>query len=212
MTNDESRGANNSSSLILHPSSLIVIVGPTAVGKTETAIRLAENIDGEIVSADSRQVYRGMDIGTAKPTPDQRARVPHHLIDVADPDEVLSLAQYQSAAYAAIDDIFSRGRQPLLVGGTGLYIKAVTEGLRIPAVPPDPALRTELEARAEREGQLALYAELRQVDPAAAARINPRNVRRTIRALEGYRLSGGGFRELGRVRPPPPPLLPNRPP
>jgi tRNA dimethylallyltransferase len=188
-------------------SALIVIVGPTAVGKTEAAIRLAERAGGEIVSADSRQVYRGMDIGTAKPSAGQRARAPHHLIDVVDPDQVLSLAQYQAAACAAIDDIFARGRQPLLVGGTGLYVKAVTEGLRIPAVPPDPDLRAELEARAAREGKHTLHAELQRVDPAAAARIDPRNVRRTIRALEVHRLSGRRFSELGRAQPPPYPVL-----
>ena len=186
---------------------LIVIVGPTAVGKTEAAIRLAERVGGEIVSADSRQVYRHMDIGTAKPSAGQRARVPHHLIDVVDPDEALSLAQYQAAANAAIDDIFRRGRQPLLVGGTGLYVKAVTEGLRIPAVPPNPELRAELETRAAQEGKLALHDELRRVDPAAAARIDPRNVRRTIRALEVYRLSGRRFSEPGIVRPPPYPII-----
>ncbi len=181
---------------------LFVIVGPTAVGKTEAAIRLAERAGGEIVSADSRQVYRYMDIGTAKPSAGQRARAPHHLIDVVDPDQVLSLAQYQAAAYAAIDDIFARGKQPLLVGGTGLYVKAVTEGLRIPPVPPDHALRAELEARAEHEGKEALHAELQRVDPAAAARIDPRNVRRTIRALEVHRLSSGRFSEPGRAQPP----------
>lgn len=186
---------------------LIVIVGPTAVGKTEAAIRLAERVGGEIVSADSRQVYRHMDIGTAKPSAGQRARIPHHLIDVVDPDEALSLAQYQAAAHAAIDDIFGRGRQPLLVGGTGLYVKAVTERLRIPAVPPNPELRAELEARAAQEGKLALHDELRRVDPAAAARIDPRNLRRTIRALEVYRLSGQRFSELGTVRPPPYPIV-----
>ena len=182
---------------------LIVIVGPTAVGKTAAAIRLAERIDGEIVSADSRQIYRHMDIGTAKPSAEQRVRVPHHLIDVVDPDEAFSLAQYQSAAYAAIDDIFARGKQPLLVGGTGLYVKAVSEGLRIPAVPPHPDLRAELEAQAASSGgKYALYAELQRVDPVAAARIDPRNVRRTIRALEVHRLSGERFSELGRSQPP----------
>ncbi len=182
---------------------LVVIVGPTAVGKTEVAIRLAERIGGEIVSADSRQVYRYMDIGTAKPSAEQRARALHHLIDVVDPDEAFSLAQYQSAAYAAIDDIFARGKQPLLAGGTGLYVKAVSEGLRIPPVPPHPGLRAELEAQAASPGgKYVLYAELQRVDPAAAARIDPRNVRRTIRALEVYRLSGARFSELGRVQPP----------
>ena len=177
------------------------------MGKTEAAIQLAERVSGEIVSADSRQVYRGMDIGTAKPSAEQRARVPHHLIDVVDPDETLSLAQYQAAALSAIDDIFRRGGQPLLVGGTGLYVKAVTEGLRIPAVPPHPDVRAELETRAAQEGKLALYDELRRVDPAAAARIDPRNVRRTIRALEVYRLSGRRFSDLGTARRPPYPIV-----
>ena len=182
---------------------LIAIVGPTAVGKTEAAIRLAERLGGEIVSADSRQIYRFMDIGTAKPSREQRARVPHHLIDIVDPDEAFSLAQYQSAAYAAIDDIFRRGRQPLLVGGTGLYVRAVAEGLSIPAVPPQPDLRAALEMRLEHEGGAALYAELLLVDPEAAARIDPRNVRRTIRALEVFRVSGRRFSELSRAHPPP---------
>ena len=144
-----------------------------------------------------------MDIGTAKPSADQRRRVPHHLIDVVDPDEVLSLAQVQAMAYAAIDDILARGRRPLLVGGTGLTVRAVTEGLRIPAVPPNLELRAELEARAEREGRHALHVELQQVDPAAAARIDPRNVRRTIRALEVYRVSGRRFSDMGNIAPPP---------
>ncbi len=182
---------------------LIVIVGPTAVGKTEVAVRLARSIGGEIVSADSRQIYRRMDIGTAKPDADQRARAPHHLIDVVDPDEAFSLAQYQAAAAGAIDDIFARSKQPLLVGGSGLYVRAVTDGLRLPAVPPQPELRAELEARAAREGGQTLHDELRQVDPAATARIDPRNVRRTIRALEVYRIRGARFSDLGCAQPPP---------
>lgn len=182
---------------------LIVVVGPTAVGKTKVALELAEVFDAEIVSADSRQIYRGMDIGTAKPSLEQRARVPHHLIDVVDPDVQFTLAQYQAEAYAAIDDIFVRGRQPMLVGGTGLYVRAIVEGLRIPEVAPDFDLRAELEARAQREGKEALYADLQKVDPESAARIDPRNVRRTIRALEVYRLSGKRFSELGQVQPPP---------
>jgi tRNA dimethylallyltransferase len=182
---------------------LIVIVGPTAVGKTEVAIDLADTFGGEIVSADSRQIYRGMDIGTAKPSAAQRARVAHHLIDVVDPDEPFTLAQYQTAAVAAIDDVFARGRQPLLVGGAGLYVRAIVEGLRIPEVAPDFDLRAQLEARAEREGKEALYADLQKVDPQSAARIDPRNVRRTIRALEVYQLSGKRFSELGRTQPPP---------
>ncbi len=182
---------------------LICLVGPTGVGKTALAIELAEPLNGEIVSADSRQIYRGMDIGTGKPTPEQLARVRHHLIDRVDPDQAYTLAEYQADAYAAIDDIVVRGKQPLLVGGTGLYVRAVTEGLRIPAVPPNPELRAQLEERAAREGGDKLYAELQQVDPEAATKIDPRNVRRTIRALEVYRSTGQKFSAAGKVEPPP---------
>lgn len=181
---------------------LVVVTGPTAVGKTAYAIELAHDLNGEIISADSRQIYRGMDIGTAKPMPQEQAAVRHHVIDVAAPDDLFTLAQYQAAAYAAIDDIFSRGKQPLLVGGTGLYIRAVIDGLRIPPVPPNPALRRELEA----QDGLALYARLREFDPAAADRIDPRNVRRTIRALEVCLSTGQRFSELGQSQPPPYPV------
>ena len=183
--------------------SLIAIVGPTAVGKSELALRLAEEFGGEIVSADSRQIYRGLDIGTAKPTAEERRRVPHHLLDVVDPDEVLTLAQYQELAYAAIDDILARGKVPFLVGGTGLYIKAVVEGWSIPRVPPNEKLREELYRLAELEGPEALHARLREVDPAAAARIDPRNVRRVVRALEVYAETGRPISELQRRSPPP---------
>jgi tRNA dimethylallyltransferase len=183
--------------------SLLCILGPTGVGKTALAIDLAERLNGEIISADSRQIYRGLEIGTGKPTPDQLARVPHHLIDVVDPDQSYTLAEYQAAAYAAIDDIFARGKQPLLVGGTGLYVRAVTEGLIIPAVPPNVELRAQLEERATREGGARLYEELQQIDPEAATKIDQRNVRRTIRALEVYLASGQKFSEAGRAEPPP---------
>jgi tRNA dimethylallyltransferase len=166
------------------PDTLCVIVGPTAVGKTALAVRLAEAVGGEIVSADSRQVYRGMDVGTAKATPQERAQVPHHLLDILDPDETLSLAQFQELAYAAIDDILARGRVPFLVGGTGQYVIAVVEGWQVPRVPPDGSLREELYRQAEAEGPEALHTRLRELDPIAAGRIDPRNVRRVIRALE----------------------------
>jgi tRNA dimethylallyltransferase len=173
----------------------VVIVGPTAVGKTEISIQLAEQLDGEIVSADSRLFYRGMDIGTAKPTPEERACVPHHLIDVADPRETWSLTLFQRAASEAIADIHARGRTPFLVGGTGQYVHAVTRGWTPPAAAPDMSLRAKLESRAKNEGYQRLYEELQQFDPAAAERIDPRNVRRTIRALEVIRLTGRKFSE-----------------
>lgn len=182
---------------------LLCIAGPTGVGKTALALEAAERFNGEIVSADSRQIYRGLDIGTGKPTPDQLARVRHHLIDCVAPDQSYTLAEYQAAAYTAIADIFARGRQPLLVGGTGLYIRAVTEGLIIPPVPPNMELRAQLEERVARESGQSLYAELQQVDPEAAAKIDPRNVRRTIRALEVFLTSGQKFSEAGRTAPPP---------
>lgn len=182
---------------------LIAILGPTAVGKTGLAIELAEMINGEIVGADSRQVYRLMDIGTAKPTPQQRGRVPHHLIDLIDPDEVISLALYQAMAYAAIDAIHQRGHVPLLVGGTGQYLTAVVEGWSIPEVAPNYTLRTELETFATQEGPQALYARLQALDPIAAERIHPNNVRRVVRALEVCLETGQPISALQHRQPPP---------
>ena len=176
---------------------LIVIVGPTAVGKTGISIQLAEHLDGEIVSADSRLFYRGMDIGTAKPSLRERRGVPHHLIDVADPAETWSLALFQQAAAAAIAAIHARGHLPFLVGGTGQYIHAVTHAWTPPVTGPDANLRAELEAQAEENGYLALHKELQVLDPAAAEKIDPRNLRRTIRALEVIRLTGKKFSEQG---------------
>jgi tRNA dimethylallyltransferase len=147
----------------------------------------------EVVSADSRTVYRWMDVGTAKPTLEERRRLPHHLIDVVDPDQPYSLAVYQQQALEAIDRIRRRGRLPLLVGGAGLYVSAVCEGLRLPDVAPDHAYRQELEARAAHDGWQSLQQELAGVDPASAARIDPRNVRRVIRALEVFRATGRPF-------------------
>ncbi len=182
---------------------LIVIVGPTAVGKTRLSLRMAQEMDGEIVSADSRQVYRGMDIGTAKPTPEQRALVPHHLIDVVAPEEAFTLAQYQELAYDAIGDVSARGKLPFLVGGTGQYVRAVMEGWGIPRVPPNEALRVELYRQAEIEGEAVLHARLREVDPVAAGRIDSRNLRRVVRALEVYLETGQPISELQRKKPPP---------
>jgi tRNA dimethylallyltransferase len=182
---------------------LIAIVGPTAVGKTALAVRLAEALGGEIVSADSRQLYRGMDVGTAKATPGERARVRHHLLDVVAPDEVLSLAEFQERAYAAIDDVLARGKVPFLVGGTGQYVMAVIEGWRIPRVPPDEVLRARLYREAEEEGAAALHAWLEALDPAAARRIDARNVRRVVRALEVCLVTGRPIStQQGKVPPP----------
>ncbi|MBI2867489.1 MAG: tRNA (adenosine(37)-N6)-dimethylallyltransferase MiaA [Chloroflexi bacterium] len=185
------------------PKPLIAIVGPTAVGKTALSVALACAFDGEIVNADSRQVYRGMDIGTGKPSPEQRALVPHHLIDVADPDEDFSLARYQDLAREAIASIHQRGRTPLLVGGSGLYVWSVIEGLRLPRVAPDSAFRARMEQRARAEGYLALQRELQAVDPVAASRIDPRNVRRVIRALEVHHATGLPFSQAQRREAPP---------
>jgi tRNA dimethylallyltransferase len=187
---------------------LVVIVGPTGVGKTALAIRLAaalvaEDVHVEVVSADSRQIYRGMDIGTAKPSPAEQARVPHHLIDFLDPDERFSLAEYQERAYAAIDAILARGHLPILVGGTGQYVRAVVEGWRIPRVPPDEALRAHLYAQAEDEGREALYERLLALDPGAEELVDPRNVRRVVRALEVCLKTGRPLSEQrGKVPPP----------
>jgi tRNA dimethylallyltransferase len=173
--------------------SLILLVGPTAVGKTELSLQLAERLNGEIVSADSRLFYRGMDIGTAKPTADERTRVPHHLIDVAEPDEIWSLAMFQQAATEIIADIHKRGKLPFLVGGTGQYIRAVTEGWTPPEVEPDPRLRDVLDELAKEGGIYWLYESLKRIDPLAAEKIDPRNVRRTIRALEVILTTGRLF-------------------
>jgi tRNA dimethylallyltransferase len=163
---------------------VVAIVGPTAVGKSALALKLALDFSGEIISADSRQVYRGLDIGTAKPSPQERQLVPHHLIDVVEPDQDFSLAQYQESAYKAIDDVISRRCLPLVVGGSGLYVWAVLEGWQIPKVAPDNSLRKKLEERAAAGEDQALYSELKQLNAEAAERIDPRNLRRVIRALE----------------------------
>ncbi len=165
---------------------LIAIVGATATGKTALAVHLAHRLDGEIIGADSRQVYRYMDIATAKPTAGEQASAHHHLVDVVDPDEPFSLGRWLELAQAALGDVWARGKQPLLVGGTGQYVWALLEGWRVPRVAPQPALRRELEARPAEE----LLEELRRIDPESAAQIDPRNVRRVIRALEVQRATG----------------------
>lgn len=175
--------------------SLVLIVGPTAVGKTELAIQLAERLDGEIVSADSRLFYRGMDIGTAKPSRQEMERVPHHLIDIAEPDEILSLAVFQKMAHEIIEDIHTRKKLPFLVGGTGQYVRAVTQGWHPPEVEPDEKLRAEMGREIEERGVYWLHDKLKSLDPEAAKKIDPRNSRRTIRALEVILTSGRKFSE-----------------
>ncbi len=186
-----------------HRASLIAIVGPTAVGKTVLAVAMARRDGGEIVSADSRQVYRFMDIGTAKPTLAERVAVRHHLVDIRDPDEPFGLADYQELAMAAIGAIMARGRVPLLVGGTGQYLAALLEGWQIPRVAPQPDLRAALEREAAERGAAALHARLATVDPAAAAQIAPTNVRRVVRALEVYTVTGRPISAQQSREPPP---------
>jgi tRNA dimethylallyltransferase len=184
-------------------TTVIAIVGATATGKSALALTLAEALSGEIVSVDSRLLYRGMDIGTAKPTDTERARVPHYLIDVADPDETWSLTRYQQAVYAVVPQILARGKVPLLVGGTGQYMRAVLDGWKPPTQSFDPAIRARLEAEAEAGLGAELVRRLELVDPASAARIDPRNLRRVIRALEVYEASGApASAQSGRQLPP----------
>lgn len=186
-------------------SKLIAIVGPTAVGKTEVAIECALLLHGEIVSADSMQVYRGMDIGTAKPTAEQRARVPHHLIDLVGPDEEFSVAIYRERAEAVIDDLFRRGRRPLLVGGSGLYVRAVTGKWGMTLAPRDAALRKRMQDEAREKGIEALHTRLAGIDPETAAKISSRDEKRIIRALEVFETTGSPmshFHRLDRARQP----------
>jgi len=181
---------------------VIAIVGPTAVGKSELALHLAQYFPLEIISADSRQVYRYMDIGTNKPTLAERASVPHHIIDVVDPGQDFNLAMYHRLAFEALSAIQKKDTLPLLVGGSGLYVWSLVEGWKIPEVPPDQKLRRQLEDRAEREDSQSLYRELQDIDPSAAERVNPRNVRRIIRALEIYRATGQPPSQLQRKEAP----------
>ena len=182
---------------------LILIIGPTAVGKTELALQLAERLKGEIISADSRLFYRGMDIGTAKPAHEEMARVPHYLIDIVNPDETLSLAVFQEKAKEIIADIHTRGKLPFLVGGTGQYVRAVTQGWTPPEVTADEKLREVLENLKEERGHEWLHAKLRILDPDAAEKIDARNVRRTVRALEVTLTTGRKFSEQrGQVESP----------
>lgn len=182
---------------------VIFIVGPTASGKTDAGIRLAKLIGGEIVSVDSRYLYRGMDIGTAKPSLEERQGIPHWLIDVADPDETWSLSLFQKAADEAIRDIHSRGKMPILVGGTGQYVRSILEGWSIPEGEPDHRLRRVLEDWGKTIGAEELYRKLALLDPEAAAKIEWQNMRRTVRALEVIFTTGERFSAQRTVKEPP---------
>ncbi len=169
---------------------IICVVGPTAVGKTALAVELARRFGGEVVNADSRQIYRGMTIGTAKPSPEELAAVPHHLLDIIDPPESFGVALFLERATAAIHEIAGRKRLPIICGGTGQYVWGLVDGQSIPAVPPDPEFRAEMEAEAERVGAVNLHLRLAAIDHARATALDPRNVRRVIRALEIHRATG----------------------
>lgn len=179
------------------PAPLLALVGPTASGKTEAGIHLAEDLGVEIVSVDSMLIYRGMDIGTAKPTAGQQRTVRHHLLDLADPSEPFSVARYQGAARVVLSDLGGRGALPLLVGGSGLYFRACVDDLEFP--PTDPTVRADLERQAEALGAARLYVRLQDLDPVAAAKIEPDNIRRTIRALEVAGLTGRPFSSFARA-------------
>jgi len=181
---------------------LVAVVGPTAIGKTGLVAEIGPAFKAEVVSADSRQFYRGMDIGTAKPTASERERVPHHLVDIADPEETVGLAQFLQLARPAILEIANRGKRPFLVGGTGQYVRALLRGWRVPNVPPDRELRAKFEALGERDPD-ALWSRLLELDPEATTFIHPNNLRRIIRALEVTIKTGRPFSELRRRKPPP---------
>ena len=186
----------------------IVLVGPTATGKTDAAIALAERISGEIVNADSVQVYRGLDIGSAKPDQEAQRRVPFHLLDVVSPDQQFTVSDWKTGAEAAIQDIFQRGKMPIVCGGTGLYIRALLEDWSLASTPADPDIRRELEAQQRAQGLETLYARLQAVDAATAARLHPNDAYRIIRALEVYLVTANAAFCLSGGRPPRPPAAP----
>ena len=169
---------------------LVVITGPTASGKTALGVALARRFGGEVVSADSMQIYRGMDIGTAKPTPEEMQGVPHHMIDIADPTENYSVSRYAAEAAACVDDILARGKLPVVVGGTGLYIDSLIAGRTFADGTADTALRQELSERYDEIGGEGLLGELRKVDPERAAKLHPADKKRIVRAMEVYILTG----------------------
>ncbi len=185
---DDTEDARPRAGAVVSPR-LVVIVGPTGAGKTRLALALAARIGGEVISADSQQVYAGMDIGTGKVTADERARVPHHVVDVVQPDEDMTAQRFVELADRAIADAAARGKPVIVCGGTGLYVRALLLGL-FAGPPASPALRAELTERVEREGPAALHAELAQIDPTAATKIDPNDAKRIIRAVEVFRLTG----------------------
>src|SRR5262249_50830685 len=181
---------------------VVAIVGPTASGKTALSLSISERLPAEIVACDSRTIYRYMDIGTAKPSAAERAHIRHHMLDLVDPDEVYTVAQYKEDGTKAIEDILSRGRVPIVVGGTGFYARALLEGLEIPAVEPQPELRASLRELADAEGRPALHKKLAELDPVSAARIGVNDVFRIIRAIEVSVVCGRPFSDLARRVPP----------
>ena len=172
------------------PPKILVVVGPTASGKTKLSVELALRHNGEVVSADSMQIYRTMDIGTAKPTVEEMQGVPHHMLDVADPEEDFSVARYVEMAAACVDDILARGKLPILAGGTGLYIDSLLSGRTFAAFAPESPLRAQLQQQFQQEGSEVMWQRLREIDPEAAARLHPNDEKRIIRALEVWHQTG----------------------
>ena len=184
---------------------ILALVGPTAVGKTKLSLRLAQDLKGEIISADSMQIYKGMDIGTAKASREERDLVPHHLIDIVDPDEEFSVADFQEEVDELIPKIDQQGKLPMLVGGTGLYVKSVIEGFIFPDMEKDWDLRNRLEEEAEEKGTEYVHDKLKEIDPKLADKLHPNDLRRVIRGIEVYRQTGKTsthFKEKAKERPP----------
>ena len=181
------------------PPKIAVVVGPTASGKTKLAVELALAHNGEVVSADSMQIYRTLNIGTAKPTAEEMQGVPHHMLDVAEPEEDFSVARYVEMAAACVDDILARGKLPIVAGGTGLYIDSLLSGRTFASFSAESPLRGELQARAEKEGGESLWRELQGIDPEAAARLHPNDEKRVIRALEVWYQTGMTITEHNRL-------------
>ncbi len=181
---------------------LVVLIGPTAVGKTKMSIELAKRLNGEIISGDSMQIYKGMDIGTAKIKPEEMEGIPHHLLDIKEPDESFSVAEFQQLVRSLIREITRRGKLPMIVGGTGLYIQSVIYDYRFSDAPSDEMYRRHLQRIAEEKGGMILYEQLKSIDPQSAERIHPNNIRRVIRALEIYHCTGKTMTEWQKTQTP----------